>query len=443
MAVTDPAPPSPHEHANALEPLLQRYRRVRQLSLDLCAPLEEEDYRIQSMPDVSPPWWNLGHTSWFFAKNILEKETRYAFPSAGLEYVLNSYYEAHGERVPRHERGMQSRPTTREILDFRAEVDQHMLRLMASASPDQSERLAFLVTAGIEHEQQHQELLVTEIKHILGSNAPALRSPYHERPDATTSAPGPLTFTTFAGGVAEIGANPSPERWSWDNEAPRHRVFLEPFEVANRLVTAGEFAEFIEDGGYEQPLLWMANGWAAVQAAGWTAPLFWERHGQELLQWTLHGLVPVQVDEPVAHVSFYEADAYANWRSSRDSGSGRARLPTEAEWEHACTAHGHHQPGAFLDDGTLHPRVAPPSDVPCQLLGNLWEWTSSHYEPYPGYHPFEGDLMEYNGKFMDNQRVLRGGSCATPEEHIRASYRNFWPADTRFQFSGIRLARSV
>lgn len=420
--------------------LLERFRRVRALSLELCEPLAPEDFRIQSMPDVSPPWWNLGHTSWFFAKNILEPRTDYAFPGSGFEYVLNSYYEAHGERVPRHERGLQGRPTTSEILDFRQDVDRRMEDLLKSSLDDD---LHFLTTTGIEHEQQHQELLVTEIKHILGTNARSLRPTYSPRRSSAAPPRHEATWVDFEGGLLEFGNREG--TWCWDNELPVHKAWIEPFALSSRLVTVREYLEFMEDGGYQRPLLWMAGGWAVAGAEGWQAPLYWERDTDAWTQWTLNGQRKLRLEEPVSHVSFYEADAFANWRALQSGGPGSVRLPTEREWELACRAaaadgHGERR-GALLDDAEYHPRPAGGSGLQ-QMLGDLWEWTSNHYEPYPNYRPFAGDLQEYNGKFMDNQRVLRGGSCATPADHIRPSYRNFWPASTRFQFTGIRLART-
>ncbi|MEM6705011.1 MAG: ergothioneine biosynthesis protein EgtB [Acidobacteriota bacterium] len=415
--------------------LRERFRRVRALSRELCEPLQPEDFRIQSMPDVSPPWWNLGHTSWFFAKNILEPRTGFAFPSPGFEYVLNSYYEAHGERVPRHERGLQGRPTTDEILAFRKDVDRRMEELLDSSSEDPE--LHFLTTTGIEHEQQHQELLVTEIKHILGTNARSLRPLYSER-RAAPSSTSPSSWIPFEGGLYDVGNLEG--SWCWDNELPVHKTWIDPFSLASRLVTVGEYLQFMEDDGYRRALLWMSNGWGAVGSSGWEAPLYWERDGDTWTQWTLNGQRELEVDEPVSHVSFYEADAFANWRALQEDGPGSVRLPTEREWEVACrTAEDR---GALLDDEEYHPQSARGEGL-SQMIGDLWEWTSSHYEPYPNYRPFAGDLQEYNGKFMDNQRVLRGGSCATPADHIRSSYRNFWPGDTRFQFTGIRLARAA
>ncbi len=472
--------------------LLRRLRATRNLSTELCAPLKPEDYRIQSMPDVSPPWWNLGHTTWFFAKNILEPFGRYSDADARLEYVLNSYYESLGERLPRHQRGLVTRPTTDEIYDFRQSVDARLEALLEEASQADFARLAFLVRTGIEHEQQHQELLVTELKHILGTNPRELREPYaaaripaSATPDVASSSVsspqaslGRPDFLSIDAGLYDFGNLEG--GWCWDNEMPVHKAYLDHVHIADRLVTNREYLAFLEDGGYRDPLLWLSNGWAAVQAEGWQAPLYWYQKGGATRDawhcWTLQGDRPLELDEPVCHISFYEADAYARWLSAQGETWRGVRLPTEREWEKAARLYGQKSSppasGTFLDDLYLHPRgVTAAAGAPQppeadarnpqppgadarnhqppeadtrnmhQALGDVWEWTTSHYEPYPRYRPFDGALMEYNGKFMDNQRVLRGGSCATPANHIRVSYRNFWPADTRFQFTGIRLAR--
>jgi ergothioneine biosynthesis protein EgtB len=486
--------------------LLARYRDTRALSVDLCRPLKAEDFRIQSMPDVSPPWWNLGHTSWFFAKHILEPFGLYHAGDARLEYALNSYYESLGPRLARDHRGLVTRPTTEEVYSFRASVDERLETLIREVPEPDFPRLRFLTVTGIQHEQQHQELLVTEIKHILGANVPELREPYlaagHET-GAAASGPIPMRFVSFRGGLQRFGNLEG--GWCWDNEMPVHAAYLEDFTLAARLVTNGEYLEFVEAGGYADPLLWLANGWAKVRDAGWTAPLYWEldggngsaggdrryageqsarehdapaggagehgvrehglrehgigeraggdgrkdrlRGGGRWRVWTLAGLRDLDPEEPVSHVSFYEADAFARWKAQAGGDWAGTRLPNEREWEHAARLSGFPgEPANFLDSRRLHPRAAANSHaggVLAQMGGDLWEWTASHYEPYPGYQPFDGALKEYNGKFMDNQRVLRGGSCATPADHIRPSYRNFWPADTRFQFTGIRLARNL
>jgi ergothioneine biosynthesis protein EgtB len=413
--------------------LLEKYRATRALSVDLCRPLRPEDYRIQSMPDVSPPWWNLGHTTWFFAKNILEPFGGYTAEDARLEYVMNSYYESLGPRIRRDHRGLVTRPTNDEVYGFRRSVDARVEELIRTVPEESYDRLRFLVTTGCHHEQQHQELLVTEIKHILGSNVPELREPYRRAVANGAGSPPPTRWIAFAGGLHDFGNVEG--GWCWDNELPVHKGYLEDFELANRLVTNGEYLEFIAAGGYRNPLLWLSNGWSKAQDQGWTAPLYWAERDGGWQVWTLSGDRDVDPDEPVCHVSFYEADAYARWKG--------VRLPTEREWEHAARSTVFPAPRAnFLDSGALHPRPASgPVDTLLQMGGDLWEWTTNHYEPYPGYKPFEGALMEYNGKFMDNVRILRGGSCATPADHIRASYRNFWAGDTRFQLTGIRLAR--
>ncbi len=414
--------------------LLDRFRATRNLSLELCRPLQTEDYRIQSMPDVSPPWWNLGHTSWFFAKNILEPFGLYCPEDARLEFVMNSYYESLGPRISRDHRGLVTRPTNEHVFRFRKSVDGRIEELIRTAPEEDLERLGFLIVTGVHHEQQHQELLVTELKHILGSNVPELREAY--RPDATKGPQGTpaASWIAFAGGLEEFGNVEG--GWCWDNEMPVHKAWLDGFSLMNRLVTNRDYLEFMADGGYRNPLLWLSNGWSKVKEQGWTAPFYWEGGAEDGWRaWTLAGVRDVDPDEPVCHVSFYEADAYARWKG--------ARLPTEREWEHAARVSGF-QGGNYLDSGALHPRPAGTDGSGLvQMGGDVWEWTSNHYEPYPGYRPFEGPLMEYNGKFMDNVRVLRGGSCATPANHIRASYRNFWAPDTRFQFTGIRLAKDA
>lgn len=426
--------------------LLDLYRTTRSLSLELCEPLEPEDFRIQSMPDVSPPWWNLGHTSWFFAKNILEPRGRYETDDARLEYVLNSYYETHGRRLPRHQRGLVSRPTNGEIFAFRRSVDERLEQLLEEVGEDDWSEVEFLVAAGIQHEQQHQELLLTEIKHILSMPPSELRRPYATAAAPEGRASGAVCYLPVTGGLFEFGNLEG--GWCWDNELPVHQSFLENFEILDRLVTNVEYLQFLDDDGYRNPLLWLSNGWTQVQENNWEAPLYWFQRDGTWWHWTLSGDRRLEPDEPVCHVSFYEAEAFARWRSLQSAEARGTRLLTEREWEHAARRFGFAPAKAnMLESAYYHPTPASPATGASaeqlrQCSGDLWEWTSSHYEPYPGYRPFEGDLMEYNGKFMDNQRVLRGGSCATPRFHIRASYRNFWPAETRFQFTGIRLARS-
>ena len=408
--------------------LLDRYRRIRALSERLCEPLSIEDYVLQTMPDVSPPKWNLAHTSWFFETFLLKPSlTGYREFHPLFNYLFNSYYEAVGERHPRPERGMLSRPTVAEVLAYRRHVDEAMARLLQSseASP-----LRPLIELGLNHEQQHQELLVTDFKHILARNP--LAPVYRERRIIHTPAPA-LEWQSFEGGVRSAGH--AGDGFHFDNEAPRHDVLLRPFRLASRLVTNGEYLEFINAGGYREPRWWLSLGWTRVLEEGWQAPHYWEKVEGRWQSFTLSGLRPVEEHEPVCHVSYFEAEAYAAWRGKR--------LPSEAEWETAAAEE--RVAGNFLDSETFHPLAGSHQGGPlqpalAQLFGDVWEWTSSPYTPYPGYRAPEGPVGEYNGKFMCNQYVLRGGSCATPADHIRATYRNFFPPEARWQFTGIRLA---
>ncbi len=428
--------------------LLQHFRRVRRASIEMCCSLRPEDFRVQPMDDVSPPWWNLGHTSWFFARNVLAEFGGEVEPEdAAYDYALNSYYASLGARLPRLRRGSVSRPTTPEIYRYRQSVDRRVAALIEAIDEDRLADLEYVVRIGIEHEQQHQELFYTEIKYILAGNPPNLRQPYRASPVEPVGPQrlGEPCFVAFDGGLYEFGHRD--EGWCWDNELPVHEFFLHPFFLQDRLVTNAEYQEFVADGGYRQQLLWLDNGWARAQQEGWQSPLYWERHDGEWSIWTLAGLRPLAPDEPVCHVSFYEADAFARWASQTFARCRGARLPSEREWEHAARQLRTEPSGdAFLEANRLHPSPvrasgdAEPSKPMAQMAGVLWQWTTSYYEPYPGYEPFPGVLAEYNGKFMDNQRVLRGGSCVTPRDHFRLSYRNFWPASTRFQFNGIRLA---
>jgi ergothioneine biosynthesis protein EgtB len=425
--------------------VLTRFRRVRGASVAMCGALRAEEYRLQPMEDVSPPWWNLGHTSWFFVRNVLAAfGGRMTAEDEEYDYLLNSYYASLGSRLARHLRGSISRPTTGEILAYRASVDERVAELVESIDDSRLEQLVDVLTIGMQHEQQHQELFYTEIKFIRHQNVPALREAYVEtRRPATGEPPQPLRFIPLEGGLLGFGNEEG--GWCWDNELPVHKQYLEPFAIADRLATCGEYLAFVEDGGYRDPLLWLDNGWRQVEEQRWQAPLYWERIGGAWWNWTLGGMRPLALDEPVCHVSFYEADAFARWQAANDVAFEGVRLPSEREWEHAArTIGGGDDEEGFLDAGLLHPASAEAQQSGLlQMAGCLWQWTSSYYEPYPGYRPFPGVLAEYNGKFMDNQRVLRGGSCATPREHYRTSYRNFWAAPTRFQFTGIRLARSL
>lgn len=405
-----------------------RYTDVRAFSEGLCRPLATEDYVVQSMPDVSPPKWHLAHTSWFFETFLLERFCAgYELFHPRYGYLFNSYYEGVGPRHPRSQRGLLSRPTVDEVYRYRAHVDAGMERLFRAASGEQWPEIQPLLVLGLHHEQQHQELLLTDIKHILAGN------PLH--PGYQPAAPGPegeappLEWVSYDGEVREIG-HEGPG-FAFDNEAPRHPAYVGSFRLASRAVTSGEFLEFMRARGYARPGCWLSDGWRAVQEQGWTAPLYWEQIEGEWWMMTLRGLSPVVASEPVCHVSFYEADAFARWAG--------ARLPTEAEWEVA--AREEEVRGNFADSGRFHPAVAgPPAPRLSQVYGDVWEWTASPYTAYPGFRPAAGAVGEYNGKFMCNQLVLRGGSCATPPGHIRSTYRNFFPPEARWQFTGLRLA---
>ena len=407
----------------------ESFEKVRGTSDRICGPLATEDYVIQTMDDVSPPKWHLAHTTWFFESFLLiPSYTGYREFHPRYNYLFNSYYEAVGERHPRPERGLLSRPTVQEVYDYRRHVDQFVLDLIDRADEQRWVRIEPLLTLGLHHEQQHQELLLTDIKHILGTNP--LRPAYQPPREHTLCASIPPAWPAYLSGIAEIGFEGSGFRY--DNEEPRHQVRLEEYELANTLVTNGEYLEFIEAEGYRQPRYWLSDGWATVQEEKWNAPLYWERIDDRWSVMTLSGLRRLVENEPVSHVSYFEADAYARWRD--------LRLPTETEWEIAAA--NRVVEGNLFDSGELHPHpAAPGGDEPAQLFGDVWEWTQSPYTAYPGFRPAPGAVGEYNGKFMCNQFVLRGGSCATSANHIRATYRNFFPPQARWQFTGLRLAR--
>ncbi|MPZ13077.1 MAG: ergothioneine biosynthesis protein EgtB [Chloroflexi bacterium] len=408
------------------------YRHVRDLTQQLCRTLATEDYVVQSMPDCSPAKWHLAHTTWFFETFVLSRAaTSYVPLDPRYRYLVNSYYEAVGDRHPRPQRGLLSRPTVDDVYAYRSYVDQHVLDLVTEADEQEMASLAPIITLGIHHEQQHQELLLTDVKHLFAQNP--LHPIYVTRTPPRQSKPSPMTWLTVEGDVHWIGHDGP--RFAFDNEGPRHQEFIRDFQIASRPVTNGEFLEFINDGGYTRPDLWLSAGWSALQEQQWEAPMYWQRDGSAWWLMTLSGFREIDPSEPVCHVSYMEADAYARWRG--------ARLPTEAEWEVA--ARGSEVNGNLLESGHLHPVAAPSSDAGRlqQMYGDGWEWTQSSYSPYPGYRPLPGALGEYNGKFMCNQYVLRGGSCATSTSHIRPTYRNFFPPDARWQFSSIRLARDV
>ncbi|MCM2370471.1 ergothioneine biosynthesis protein EgtB [Aporhodopirellula aestuarii] len=410
------------------ESIKDRYRRVRELSMRIAAPLSAEDCAIQSMPDASPTRWHLAHTTWFFETFLLKERPGFAPFNPSFERLFNSYYNSVGQPFPRNRRGQISRPGLNETIDYRRHVDDAVTELLSESelSPSQLSVLEL----GLNHEQQHQELMFTDVKHALASNP--LHPIYAEDPFDSTTAPkaSPLRWRSSDETIVEVGHDGN--GFAYDNEGPRHRELIHPHQMASRCVTNREYLEFIHDGGYRQPEYWLSLGWDAVNQHGWEAPLHWISQNGDWHQFTLSGVRPLVLDEPVCHVSYFEADAFARW-------SGK-RLPTEFEWEHAAS--GDTTGEIFCDKllqsgGVVHPRVTGDSD----FLGNVWEWTASQYLPYPGYRPVGGALGEYNGKFMCNQFVLRGGSCATSSDHIRLSYRNFFPPDARWQFAGIRLAQ--
>ncbi len=412
--------------------LLARYSMVRRATETLCEPLAIEDYVIQSMPDASPVKWHLAHTSWFFETFILTQRLAGYEPfHPRFSYLFNSYYEAVGPRWSRPQRGLLSRPTVEEIYRYRAYVDANIADFVATADPFALAAAAPALVLGLHHEQQHQELIVTDLKHALAANP--LDPIYRDKPTSKGVTPN-SDWRSYPEGFALIGHDG--HGFGFDNEFPRHRVFLGGFRLATRLVTNADYQNFIDDGGYQRPELWLSDGWAARQAMDWAAPLYWRRQDQDWLIFTLSGLQALEPHEPVCHVSYYEADAFARWAG--------ARLPTEAEWEIAAA--GLPIAGHFLEDGNFHPAstVAPGDEGPLhQMFGDVWQWTASPYVGYPGYRPAAGALGEYNGKFMCNQMVLRGASCATPQTHARRTYRNFFHPDARWQFSGLRLARDL
>jgi ergothioneine biosynthesis protein EgtB len=411
--------------------LATTYGQERRVTESLCAPLAVEDYVVQSMPDASPAKWHLAHTSWFFETFLLVPLLPDYRPfSREFGYLFNSYYNAVGERLPRPQRGLLTRPTVDEVYQYRRYVDGRIVDLLENASPDQFRQLAPTLVLGLNHEQQHQELILTDLKHLLACNP--LGPVYREQDDSDATTNFPLRWVSHPAGLRWIGHEG--DGFAFDNEAPRHRTFTDAFELGRRLATNGEYLAFMEDNGYDRPELWLSDGWNVRCREGWCAPLYWRRDCGVWQVFTLAGNRLVREHEPACHVSFYEADAFARW-------SG-ARLATEAEWETA--ARNIPLAGNFLETAKLHPaglaklRESAHLD---QMFGDVWEWTASPYRPYPGYQPAVGALGEYNGKFMCNQMVLRGGSCATPRSHIRRSYRNFFPPEARWQFTGIRLAR--
>jgi ergothioneine biosynthesis protein EgtB len=435
----DQSTSSADTHSSAA--LAERFCEVRAWSEQLCEPLQTEDYVVQSMPDCSPTKWHLTHTSWFFETFVL-KNARPDYQARHPQYnfLFNSYYNAVGERHCRPQRGLLSRPTVEETFAYRADIDDHMLGLLNEIDEEQLKVLSPLIVLGFHHEQQHQELMLTDLKHMFASNP--LHPVYRERQTAPKYFAAQPHWEAWDASLYEIGYNteqPSFDGFAFDNESPRHRQWLEAWALSSRLVTCGDYLEFMVDGGYSRPELWLSMGWNTVQQQGWEAPLYWEKRGGAWWQMTLSGMRLVENDEPVCHVSFFEADAYARWKAKQEPG---VRLPSEAEWE--IGAQNLPLTGSFAESKHFHPvegEVETPSLQ--QMFGEVWQWTRSAYLPYPGYVADEGALGEYNGKFMCNQWVLRGGSCATPRSHIRSTYRNFFPPEARWQFSGIRLAKDL
>jgi ergothioneine biosynthesis protein EgtB len=420
-----------------LEPstLATRFRNIRNYSENLCASLDPEDCVAQSMPDTSPTKWHLAHTTWFFETFVLsEHDPNYTPFHSEFGFLFNSYYNGVGERHTRSERGVLTRPTLKEILAYRAHVDERMNVLVDGGRANETgeaHEIQRVIEIGLQHEQQHQELILTDIKHLFAQNA--LLPAYRPSLSISSESADELGWIQLPEGVHKIGYEG--EGFYYDNERPIHRVFVEPCLIADRLISNGEYREFIADGGYRRPDLWLDLGWATIQREGWQQPLYWLGDPSGYSEFTLAGERKLCDSEPVSHLSYIEADAFARWAG--------ARLPTEAEWEVACGT----RPveGNFVDSARLHPAMAGDRQEagPRQLFGDLWEWTCSSYSAYPGYRADTGTLGEYNGKFMCDQFVLRGGSCASSQSHLRSSYRNFFYAPDRWQFSGIRLAKEL
>ena len=409
----------------------EQYLKTRRFTEQLAKPIATEDYVVQAMPDCSPAKWHLAHTTWFFETFVLAHVPGYrGFDRTGsFEWLFNSYYNKVGPQFPRLERGLLTRPTVSEVYGYRAHVDERLTALLEGVEPP-GEKTLEVIRLGIHHEQQHQELILTDLKYLYSLVPPPLRPMYPciAPPPAKNGAP--VAWIGFPGEIRCIGH--SGPGFAFDNETPRHRLLAPAFELATRPVTNAEYLEFMEDGGYARPELWLSDGWQTVRQQGWRAPLYWDLTGAWHVM-TLGDTRPIEPDEPVCHVSFFEADAYARWAG--------ARLPSEAEWETA--ARDLRLIGNFAEQRRFHPVPATGDGAFEQMFGDVWEWTSSSYAAYPGYRPPAGALGEYNAKFMNGQYVLRGGSCFTPESHIRATYRNFFQPDKRWQATGIRLARDA
>ena len=423
-----------HAQQFASSPLRRRYQDIRRATLALTEPFSAEDHMLQSMPDASPAKWHLAHTTWFFETFLLSDHVAGYRPfNPEFKQLFNSYYKQLGSHPLRGSRGLMSRPSLEEVRAYRAWVDDAMLRFLEGGDADESS--AALIELGLNHEQQHQELILTDLKHALWSMPLRPARVGRPRPVSSVSA---VQWIGFPGGVHQIGH--AGDGFAFDNEGPRHEILLRPFQLASRLVTNGEYLEFMQGGGYRKPELWLSDGWDAVCAQGWDSPLYWEREEASggWSELTFTGMQRIDLAAPVCHLSYYEGEAFARW-------SG-ARLPREEEWEVAATqASFESAKGHLQEDGVFHPRPAFPQpdggNGLQQMFGDVWEWTASPYIGYPGFQPAPGLVGEYNGKFMSNQMVLRGGSCATPESHLRATYRNFFPPHARWQFMGIRLAK--
>lgn len=416
--------------------LSQYFHRIRETTENLCKPLQVEDQVVQPIMDVSPPKWHLGHTTWFFEAMFLDKYIpNYVHFHPEYAFVFNSYYESFGKRINRDLRGNLSRPSVEDTISYRNNINGRMQELIQDIDESKWQEFSNLVVLALNHEQQHQELLITDVKYIL-AGSPVKPAYLTSRDDSrvTSESSKEAQFIRFDGGLFSIGHQG--DGFCYDNEIPRHKVYVNDFGIQNRLVTNGEFLEFIEDGGYSNFRFWLSDGWELIQTEGWNSPLYWEEKDGEWFEFTLSGLNKLDQQSPVCHVSYYEADAYAQWRQKR--------LPTEAEWEVASQISGSAEShGNFLDNMILHPTPAafdPDGTKLQQMFGDVWEWTGSAYLAYPGYRRAEGPLGEYNGKFMINQMVLRGGSCATSRDHIRTTYRNFFQPEKRWQFKGFRLA---
>jgi ergothioneine biosynthesis protein EgtB len=405
-------------------PIIDKLKEVRQHSVDICQPLKIEDYVVQPVEDVSPPKWHLGHTTWFFEEFILVAyKPDYKVYHKDYSYLFNSYYQSAGERVVRSTRGNLSRPTVKEVMNYRKAIDQVLFDFLEH-NPDHE--FLSMAALGIHHEQQHQELLLTDIKYILAANP--LLPVYSDYTLPAMNKTRPVNWLSIEEGICEVGYNN--EGFCYDNETPRHKTYIQAGYIMDRLVTNGEYLEFIQDQGYEKFHLWLSDGWAWIQNNQVNSPLYWKKINGEWYYFTLHGLRKMDMAAPVCHISYYEADAYARWKGMR--------LPTEFEWEIASLKYHGEQPNISNNDYLL-PKPAEENNT--QFIGDVWEWTASAYLPYPGYKQPKGAIGEYNGKFMINQMVLRGGSCITPAGHIRNTYRNFFQTEKRWQFQGFRLVK--